>query len=35
MAEFLNTAAPEKLDAACLKQQSPPAFFVSLTGPAP
>jgi pimeloyl-ACP methyl ester carboxylesterase len=35
MAEFLNAAAPEKLDAACLKQQSPPAFFVSLTGPAP
>jgi pimeloyl-ACP methyl ester carboxylesterase len=35
MAEFLNDAAPESLDAACLKQQAPPAFFVSLIGPAP
>jgi pimeloyl-ACP methyl ester carboxylesterase len=35
MAEFLNGAAPESLDAACLKQQAPPAFFVSLIGPAP
>jgi pimeloyl-ACP methyl ester carboxylesterase len=35
MAEFLDTAAPEKLDAACLKQHTPAAFFVSMTGPAP
>ena len=35
MAEFLNDASPEGLDAACLKQQAPPTFFVSLTGPAP
>jgi pimeloyl-ACP methyl ester carboxylesterase len=35
MAEFLNGAAPESLDAACLRQQAPPAFFVSLIGPAP
>jgi pimeloyl-ACP methyl ester carboxylesterase len=35
MAAFLNDAAPESLDAACLKQQAPPSFFVSLTGPAP
>jgi pimeloyl-ACP methyl ester carboxylesterase len=35
MAEFLNDAPPESLDAACLKQQAPPAFFVSLIGPAP
>jgi pimeloyl-ACP methyl ester carboxylesterase len=35
MAEFLNNAPPESLDAACLKLQAPPSFFVSLTGPAP
>jgi len=35
MAEFLNAAAPEKLDAACLEQHQPAPFFVSMTGPAP
>jgi pimeloyl-ACP methyl ester carboxylesterase len=35
MAEFLDTAAPEKLDAACLEQHTPAPFFVSMTGPAP
>ena len=35
MAEFLDTAAPEKLDAACLEQQKPAPFFISMTGPAP
>ncbi|HEY1313427.1 MAG TPA: alpha/beta fold hydrolase [Steroidobacteraceae bacterium] len=35
MAEFLEAAAPEKLDASCLKQHRPAAFFVSMTGPAP
>jgi len=35
MAEFLSDVPPERLDADCLKQQAPPAFFVSLTGPAP
>ena len=35
MAEFLNTAAPETLDAACLEQHRPAAFFVNMTGPAP
>ena len=35
MAEFLDTAAPEKLDAACLEQHAPAPFFISMTGPAP
>jgi hypothetical protein len=35
MAEFLDTAAPEKLDAACLERHIPAPFFVSATGPAP
>jgi pimeloyl-ACP methyl ester carboxylesterase len=35
MAEFLDAAAPEKLDAACLERHSPAPFFVSVTGPAP
>jgi pimeloyl-ACP methyl ester carboxylesterase len=35
MAEFLATAAPEKLDAACLEGHVPAPFFVSMTGPAP
>ena len=35
MAQFLDAAAPEKLDAACLGQHSPAPFFVSMTGPAP
>jgi pimeloyl-ACP methyl ester carboxylesterase len=35
MAEFLDSAAPEKLDATCLEQQTPAAFFISMTGPAP
>jgi pimeloyl-ACP methyl ester carboxylesterase len=35
MAEFLATAAPEKLDAACLEGHVPAPFFVNMTGPAP
>jgi pimeloyl-ACP methyl ester carboxylesterase len=35
MAEFLDAAAPETLDAACLVRHSPAPFFVSMTGPAP
>jgi pimeloyl-ACP methyl ester carboxylesterase len=35
MAEFLDTAAPERLDAACLEQHRPAPFFISMTGPAP
>jgi len=35
MAEFLATAAPETLDAACLKQHLTAPFFVTLTGPVP
>jgi pimeloyl-ACP methyl ester carboxylesterase len=35
MAEFLDAAAPAKLDASCLKEHRPAAFFVSMTGPAP
>ena len=35
MAEFLDAATPEKLDASCLKRHRPPPFFVSMTGPAP
>jgi pimeloyl-ACP methyl ester carboxylesterase len=35
MADFLDSAAPEALDAACLEQHSPEPFFLSMTGPAP
>ena len=35
MAEFLQTAAPERLDASCLERHVPAPFFVSMTGPAP
>jgi pimeloyl-ACP methyl ester carboxylesterase len=35
MAEFLDSAAPESLDAACLEGHRPAPFFVSMTGPAP
>jgi pimeloyl-ACP methyl ester carboxylesterase len=34
-AAFLDTAAPEKLDASCLQQHSSEPFFISMTGPAP
>jgi pimeloyl-ACP methyl ester carboxylesterase len=35
MADFLDSAAPEALDATCLEQHSPEPFFLSMTGPAP
>jgi pimeloyl-ACP methyl ester carboxylesterase len=35
MAEFLDAAAPETLDATCLEQHRPAPFFVSMTGPPP
>jgi pimeloyl-ACP methyl ester carboxylesterase len=35
MAEFLDAAAPEKLDAACLEGHVSAPFFVNMTGPAP
>jgi pimeloyl-ACP methyl ester carboxylesterase len=35
MADFLDSTAPDKLDAACLEQHSPEPFFLSMTGPAP
>jgi pimeloyl-ACP methyl ester carboxylesterase len=35
MAEFLDAAAPEKLDAACLERHGPAPFFVNMTGPKP
>jgi pimeloyl-ACP methyl ester carboxylesterase len=35
MAEFLDSAAPTQLDAACLDRHRPAPFFVSMTGPAP
>jgi pimeloyl-ACP methyl ester carboxylesterase len=35
MAEFLDSAQPQTLDAACLDQHHPAPFFVNLTGPAP
>jgi pimeloyl-ACP methyl ester carboxylesterase len=35
MAEFLATAAPEKLDASCLERHMSAPFFVNMTGPAP
>ena len=34
-AEFLDSAAPDKLDASCLKEHTSEPFFISLTGPAP
>jgi pimeloyl-ACP methyl ester carboxylesterase len=35
MAEFLDTAAPQQLDATCLERHIPAPFFVNMTGPAP
>jgi pimeloyl-ACP methyl ester carboxylesterase len=35
MADFLDRAAPDELDATCLEQHSPEPFFLSMTGPAP
>ncbi len=35
MAEFLDTAAPDRLDAAASNGTAPAPFFVSTTGPAP
>jgi pimeloyl-ACP methyl ester carboxylesterase len=35
MAEFLDSAAPAMLNAACLERHIPAPFFVSMTGPAP
>ena len=35
MADFLDHAAPETLDASCLQQHRPPPFFVSMAGPSP
>jgi pimeloyl-ACP methyl ester carboxylesterase len=35
MAEFLDAAAPENLDASCLERHRPAPFFMSMTGPAP
>jgi pimeloyl-ACP methyl ester carboxylesterase len=35
MADFLDSAAPDKLDATCLEQHTPEPFFLSMTGPAP
>jgi len=35
MAEFLDAAAPERLDAACLERHASAPFFVNMTGPAP
>jgi pimeloyl-ACP methyl ester carboxylesterase len=35
MAEFLDAAAPEQLDATCLERHSSAPFFVNMTGPAP
>jgi pimeloyl-ACP methyl ester carboxylesterase len=35
MAEFLDSAAPTQLDAACLDRHRPAPFFVNMTGPAP
>jgi pimeloyl-ACP methyl ester carboxylesterase len=34
-AEFLDGAAPDKLDASCLKEHTSEPFFISMTGPAP
>jgi pimeloyl-ACP methyl ester carboxylesterase len=35
MAEFLDAAEPEKLDAGCLTRHIPTPFFVNMTGPPP
>jgi pimeloyl-ACP methyl ester carboxylesterase len=35
MANFLDTATPEKLDAGCLGQHTPEPFFITMTGPSP
>ncbi|MDP9008025.1 MAG: alpha/beta hydrolase [Pseudomonadota bacterium] len=35
MADFLDSAAPDALDATCLEQHSPEPFFLSMAGPAP
>jgi pimeloyl-ACP methyl ester carboxylesterase len=35
IAEFLDNAVPEKLDATCLEQHRPAPFFVSSSGPSP
>jgi len=35
MAQFLDGAAPETLDATCLARHVPAPFFVNMTGPAP
>jgi pimeloyl-ACP methyl ester carboxylesterase len=35
IAQFLNDAVAETLDATCLEQHHPAAFFVGLTGPSP
>jgi pimeloyl-ACP methyl ester carboxylesterase len=35
MAEFLDSAAPDTLDATCLERHAPAPFFVSMTGPVP
>ena len=34
-ADFLDNAAPDKLDASCLDRHTPEPFFLSMTGPAP
>jgi pimeloyl-ACP methyl ester carboxylesterase len=34
-ADFLDNAAPGKLDAGCLDRHTPEPFFLSMTGPAP
>lgn len=34
-ADFLDNAAPDKLDASCLERHTPEPFFLSMTGPAP
>ena len=35
MAEFLASAVPDELDAACIQGHTPEPFFLSMTGPAP
>ncbi|MGO9930931.1 MAG: alpha/beta hydrolase [Steroidobacteraceae bacterium] len=35
MAAFLDNAAPDELDASCLKEHVAEPFFISMTGPAP
>ncbi len=34
-ADFLDNAAPDRLDASCLDRHAPEPFFLSMTGPAP